>query len=216
MSAPPDADRSHRLPWRGEQEPAPPPVNPVVSGAPELYPHHMLSAARASSYIRLGSQGGSHTSRRPPRHDGRNQGRTDTDGRHASRAQELPIMVERIGLIYKIDIHTCRRLPAASGPLVFRLKVPISRAEFGRIFGTHRWHDRAFCVVPGVQGRTTLTSSGVRLARELGFDGVSWRDGVVPAIRDAHAGLRRAAPVPIRSPVLLCRNQILQCTNPAI
>jgi hypothetical protein len=38
-------------------------------------------------------------------------------------------MVERIGLIYKIDIHTCRRLPAASGPLVFRLKVPISRAE---------------------------------------------------------------------------------------
>ena len=126
-------------------------------------------------------------------------------------------MVERIGLIYKIDIHTCRRLPAASGPLVFRLKVPISRAEFGRIFGTHRWHDRAFCVVPGVQGRTTLTSSGVRLARELGFDGVSWRDGVVPAIaRRCIRTLCRAAPVPIRSPVLLCRNQILQWTNPAI
>jgi hypothetical protein len=28
-------------------------------------------------------------------------------------------------------------------------------------FSLHRWHDRAFCVVPGVQGRTTLTSSGV-------------------------------------------------------
>jgi hypothetical protein len=27
-------------------------------------------------------------------------------------------------------------------------------------FSVHRWHDRAFCVVPGVQGRTTLTSSG--------------------------------------------------------
>jgi hypothetical protein len=39
----------------------PPPVNSVVSGAPELHPHHMLSTARASSDIRLGSQGGSHT-----------------------------------------------------------------------------------------------------------------------------------------------------------
>ena len=32
-----------------------------LTGAPELHPHHMLSTARASSDIRLGSQGGSHT-----------------------------------------------------------------------------------------------------------------------------------------------------------
>src|SRR6202023_1447980 len=39
----------------------PTPVNSVVSVAPELYPHHMLSTARASSDIGLGSHGGSNT-----------------------------------------------------------------------------------------------------------------------------------------------------------